>query len=88
MEQKLTQATTVNNVLNWRIPPCDNNATLSDPSKTPDLTLTLASHRVSVKIIDTRKTATNFFYTVNVRAEALSGPGRADISFVYQLAVP
>jgi hypothetical protein len=89
LEQKLTMATTDSNPsLNW--PSCTSRATSSDPKNDPDLTLTLVNHQVYVKIIYTRVTNTNFFYTVNVRGEAPtpSGEPHAEINFVYQLAVP
>jgi hypothetical protein len=91
LEEKLTMQNTGDNATgNWRS--CSMQATTSDPKISPDLTLTMANHRVYVKIVDTRvttsNTATNFFYTVNVRAEALNGQGRAELSCLYQVEGP
>jgi hypothetical protein len=91
MEQKMTMQSLGDNVTgNWRS--CTAQATTYDPKTSPDVTLTLSNHIVYVKIIDTRITAsittTNYFHTIIVRAEALSGPGRADIVSLYQVREP
>ncbi len=91
MEEKLTMQNTGDNQTgNWRS--CSVQAISSDPKISPDLTLTVANHRVFAKIIDTRvttgTTATNYFYSVTVRAESLGGQGHAEISCLYQVEAP
>ena len=91
LEEKMTMETFGDNATgNWRS--CSAQATTADPKASPDLTLTLANHRIYAKIIDTRitssTTSTNHIFTVMVRSEALSNQGRADIVCLYQVREP
>lgn len=87
IEEKLTQATLGDNgTANWST--CSDNSTSWDPRKVPDLTLTLANHQVSVKIIHTTITSTNILYLVNVIAQLPDRREHVEISFLYQVPLP
>ncbi len=73
--------------------PSQANATSTDPTQSPDITLTLSNYTVSVKVIDnwltqdTGATPCNhgcFYYTVVARAQAPDSSEHADISFIYR----
>lgn len=73
------------------------NATDPNPKVQPDLTLTLGDFKVYAKIIDTVQIAPgsppcNFggclYHTINVRSEMPNSNERADITFLYRVALP
>lgn len=62
-------------------------ADLTNPNPTvlPDLTLSLGGYSVFVKIVDTRESSSQFFYTINARAQAQSSNDYAEVSLLYRL---
>jgi hypothetical protein len=73
--------------------PSQANATSTDPTVTPDITLTLSNYTVNVKVIDNYASAatgvapcTNgcFYYTVVTRATSPDSTDHSDVLFVYR----
>ncbi len=58
---------------------------IADATKAPDIVFKQGVYDVKVKIIDTRQTATDYYYTVLSRAESPRRGSVAEVLFVYRL---
>ncbi|NLJ29501.1 MAG: hypothetical protein GX433_16040 [Deltaproteobacteria bacterium] len=79
LRQKLTSTTSA---ANWSS--CAANASTADPTDEPDITFILNNYLVSVKIIDTKESSTDYYYTIGIRSQVPNSTEHAEISILYR----
>lgn len=64
---------------------CGSNATSSDPTAEPDITMSLSGYSMFLKVVDTKESEDKYMYSIKVRSVSPATNDQAEISFLYQI---